>query len=629
MLPSVLANPVPAESIIPVGENTQLVLDDSSYTPDSSVSFRIVPEILAGHNFRLSVLRVGRDIPVFERLIEHSELPQDANTYILGWRIPPDAVTGRYALVLDALDRETGTSVWRSKPVTFALWRRDVEIERFDATRRFYFPGDPISFKITVANKTCHPWRNLRFEIGESQYPWISPPRGSSSPLILNPARPVDLDPGESRTVLVYGAIRPSATQGSIYYTASVIEPETSQIVAFRATPAIYLRAAGEPSEPTYPFAYLHSNLSQVRVDDYRSFYRDEDKRFVLSGNRTSFPAGKSSRIWIRLDQSAPDEKALLELRHSSGTLLERRDVEIAGSVIETFLQFPSPGLYELTVSRYDVEGDWPVIANAELAANDLPRALAVICAHPDDEFLHPGVIRAAVENAIPVHLIFLTNGDAGGSERFFGPGFTPAEAIEFGHIRMEEAKAAARHLGVPEANLHFLGLPDGFVEVIRTGAMFSKAVFSPLLGTDHAPYRGVHRSNLPYQRRAVLEVLTELLAKIDPDAVYTSHPDERHADHRGVSLFTIEALRALVEAGRLSSVPSIRTDEFYGAGEESENFSYRDHEFYSSGEAMARVQESYWYYQTQGGNHARGHLLSYRELPRVERHKEILDWRR
>ncbi len=41
----------------------------------------------------------------------------------------------------------------------------------------------------------------------------------------------------------------------------------------------------------------------------------------------------------------------------------------------------------------------------------------------------------------------------------------------------------------------------------------------------------------------------------------------------------------------------------------------------------MARVQEAYWYYQTQGRNHARGYVLLYPDLPRVEHHQEILDW--
>jgi len=92
--------------------------------------------------------------------------------------------------------------------------------------------------------------------------------------------------------------------------------------------------------------------------------------------------------------------------------------------------------------------------------------------------------------------------------------------------------------------------------------------------------------------------------------------------------LLTIDALHRLLAAGRLSSVPTIRADQFYGARNGAPApFSYRGHEFFSSGEAMARVQEAYWYYQTQGGNHARGNVLSYADLPRIEYHQELVNW--
>src|SRR2546422_1673947 len=37
-----------------------------------------------------------------------------------------------------------------------------------------------------------------------------------------------------------------------------------------------------------------------------------------------------------------------------------------------------------------------------------------IFCAHPDDEGAHHGVIRAAVENHIPIHFVYFTSGDAG-----------------------------------------------------------------------------------------------------------------------------------------------------------------------------------------------------------------------
>jgi LmbE family N-acetylglucosaminyl deacetylase len=132
----------------------------------------------------------------------------------------------------------------------------------------------------------------------------------------------------------------------------------------------------------------------------------------------------------------------------------------------------------------------------------------------------------------------------------------------------------------------------------------------------------------LPFQRRSVLKALARLLGHIDPDVVYTSHPDERHSDHSAAARLAIESLRLLVASESLTSVPILRADQFYGAGDSiPAPFSYRGHEFFSSGEAMARVQEAYWYYQTQGGNHARGHVLSYADLPRVEHHQEIVNW--
>ncbi len=304
--------------------------------------------------------------------------------------------------------------------------------------------------------------------------------------------------------------------------------------------------------------------------------------------------------------------------------------MEVIGTtgVMRAELRFSeNPGLYQVLVQLLD--SDWEVYETGvlEVSANKLPSSIAVICPHPDDEFLHQASIRAAVENSVPVHLIFLTNGDAGGSDRFFGNGYGPAEAIEFGHIRMAEAKAAAKHLGIAEKNLHFLGLPDGFLEAIRLHSEDAPPVHAPLLAVDHAPYDGLVQPNLAFTHRHVSRVLQQLLSRIDPEVVYTSHPDERHADHRATSLLTIEALQNLLRRNRLSRVPSVRTDQFYGPGiQELAPFTYNSHEFFASGESMARTQEAYWFYQTQGGNHARGHV-SYTDLPRIERHQEIVDW--
>jgi hypothetical protein len=42
----------------------------------------------------------------------------------------------------------------------------------------------------------------------------------------------------------------------------------------------------------------------------------------------------------------------------------------------------------------------------------------------------------------------------------------------------------------------------------------------------------------------------------------------------------------------------------------------------------MAQAQEAGWYHQSQGGNHALGHLQTFSQLHRTEVHWEVLDWK-
>ena len=71
----------------------------------------------------------------------------------------------------------------------------------------------------------------------------------------------------------------------------------------------------------------------------------------------------------------------------------------------------------------------------------------------------------------------------------------------------MQEARAAMGHLGVPPENILFLGLPDG-----GTGKIWydhpnsSDPYLAVLLASDHAPYDGLLRPNLPFARDAVVE---------------------------------------------------------------------------------------------------------------------------
>ncbi|HEX4167022.1 MAG TPA: PIG-L family deacetylase [Bryobacteraceae bacterium] len=595
------------------------LLDRDSYRVGSTVRMRIVADTACTELAVALTASVSRDDELVATIKRLATLDPNLGFTDL-WQIPRSALTGRYRLHIEVRQPDSGELIGSPSDFSFAVWQAEISISSFSSDRRFYTPGDPIEFRLTLANETLREARDLSIEIGEAQYPWIA----AEETNILSET--VDLAPREVKTVFFQGRIPDSGAEyGTLQYTAVIRSKRTDQIAAFRSTSPIFLRSQREALRPVYPATYIHADLSRVRTSGYRDFYSTRPQSGgVFDLARTSFRAHEPNQIDLRITEN----RTLLELRSESGELIDSGEAYRHASSSRAVLHFAKPGLYTLTARSQDTYGKDQRTESVQVSANELPRSLAIVCAHPDDEFLHPAAIRAAVENDVPVHLIFLTCGDAGGSDRFFGVDYTPAEAIEFGHIRIAEARAAARHLGVPESHLHFLGLPDGFLELIRTEARGWKPVFAPLLGTEYAPYRELVQPNLPFHRRPVLAALTKLLSRIDPDTVYTSHPDERHADHKAAGWFTIEALKSLLAAGKLTSMPSLRTDQFYGSLESSPApFSYQDHELYASGEAMARVQEAYWFYQSQGGNQARGHVLNFADLPRIERHTEILDW--
>ena len=119
-------------------------------------------------------------------------------------------------------------------------------------------------------------------------------------------------------------------------------------------------------------------------------------------------------------------------------------------------------GLFHVEVEITDAAGQILAANVLELGVNPLPKSVLVFCAHEDDDGTQMGFIRSLVENQIPLHVVYFTSGDAGSCDRYFQHSCGPAEALNFGAIRMQEARAAMGHLGVPPENILFLGLPDG-----------------------------------------------------------------------------------------------------------------------------------------------------------------------
>jgi LmbE family N-acetylglucosaminyl deacetylase len=266
-----------------------------------------------------------------------------------------------------------------------------------------------------------------------------------------------------------------------------------------------------------------------------------------------------------------------------------------------------------------------------ELGVNPLPKSVLVFCAHEDDDGTQMGFIRALVENQIPLHMVYFTSGDAGSCDRYFQHSCGPAEALNFGAIRMQEARAAMGHLGVPPENIFFLGLPDG-----GTGKIWydhphaSDPYLAVLLASDHAPYEGLFRPNLPFARDAVVEATEEIIKKFQPEVIFTVHPPaEGHIDHIVNNYFVVKALQELLRASAIPPDLEVRVDRIFDPkGYPATPYQYEDHEFYVSGEAMALAQEAGWFYQSQGGNRGEGNLRTWDQLRRSEGYRKVLDWK-
>jgi LmbE family N-acetylglucosaminyl deacetylase len=266
-----------------------------------------------------------------------------------------------------------------------------------------------------------------------------------------------------------------------------------------------------------------------------------------------------------------------------------------------------------------------------ELGVNPLPKSVLVFCAHEDDDGTQMGFIRSLVENQTPVRLVYFTSGDAGACDRYFQHSCGPAEALNFGAIRMQEARAAMGHLGVPPEDILFLGLPDGGSgKIWYDHPQSSDPYLAVLLASDHAPYEGILRPNLPFARDAVVNATKEIIKKFQPEVIFAVHPPaEGHIDHIVNNYFVVKALQELLRAGAISPDVEVRVDRIFDPqGHPATPYQYEAYEFYVSGEAMALAQEAGWFYQSQGGNSEEGNLRTWNQLRHTEGYRKVLDWK-
>ena len=421
--------------------------------------------------------------------------------------------------------------------------------------------------------------------------------------------------------------MRAEDEQRNIYFSAVIRDSEVPDHIydlAF-ALPAI-TAPLQQPAPKQYPSLYLYSNLKEVpQSESYRHFYPAAFVSDVVSFDQshTIFPTGSSPGFSFQIKPSAKTDlvnaSAQVRIVDRQGKTLETRKVDgpIEGNH-RVSAQPLEPALYALEVSVRSADGAEVATNRLDFAVNVLPKSILIFCAHEDDDTAHPEIIRAAVENQIPLHFVYFTSGDAGGCDRYYMHSCDAERAMDFGGVRMNEARASLKHLGVSDENVFFLGLPDGGLEQIRRHPKSDNPYLSVLLASEHSPYRDSAIPNLPYARDAVVSAAKNFIVKYKPELIITGHPDERHVDHRTNNWIVVKAMQELLHEGTLRASTELLVDAVYGPGPQKHApYKYEKFQFYVSGEVATLGQEATWYYQSQDGNHLQAQIVPYNKLRR------------
>ena len=138
-------------------------------------------------------------------------------------------------------------------------------------------------------------------------------------------------------------------------------------------------------------------------------------------------------------------------------------------------------------------------------------RTIVCFGAHPDDDLHAAGTFARLLDAGNDVHLLMYTNDDKGSHDR----SMTGERLAE---IRKAEQEAAAKCIGIPIRNLHWLGHRDGELEYV--------------------------------DRSLLCKQISSILRRLRPDAVFSFDPGARFeqfhkSDHRTAAFMTIDGIRA------------------------------------------------------------------------------------
>jgi len=429
-------------------------------------------------------------------------------------------------------------------------------------------------------------------------------------------------------------------------YTVAVWNADRTMLYDMQFTTPAVVRATDRDRPIPYGRNYAHAYNADIDFSKYREFYPPGylSAAIQLDRSRTMYRPGDTVRLKATVKNTEATEWKDVTLRaefldaagrvvHAATLAPGLRLASGASQAVDVEAwKIPKdvpPGAFQLKLTLITAEGRALATVTSEIAVNLLPASLMIFNAHEDDEAAYGGLIRAAVEAGIPVRVVFFTGGDVGACERYYSKPCGPNEAREFAMVRMEESADALAHLGVPRENLIYLGLPDGGSGAIWGQHIKAERPFHSIyLATDHAPFENILKPNLPFAREPVIELTKQLIAEFRPAMIATTHPDERHVDHRTANWFVIKACQELLREQRIDPGTVVLADVAYGAGGfRPAPYKYEKAPVYLSGEAAALKQEMVWLYQSQDGNLYEGMRKPLAELPRTEEHLRIPDW--
>jgi LmbE family N-acetylglucosaminyl deacetylase len=634
----------------------QAVTNQVTYNVGEEVGLRFVPpspqavHSLDGYLF--TVRYGGQEKPVREGITLGGNMPgaQPSNsTYRLLWKVPLDAQAGKYEVDL-RVQNPASHEVIQDIPhiCSFVVHRQVVQIVSAEIGQPYYTSGDNIGCSVKIENLGAQVLSGLRLEFSERYWPWIVQQRERVGTDITKLQNEITLQPHQrwqftSPQCAVAKHVKQPATS---QFAAVVWDHDRKNVYAIAITPLAFINPPGVAAPRPYPTQFVYPSLDAVNTTSYRQFHPEPfgGGAIQFETQHTMFASGSEAKVrfsladptdvaWRQVSVRAllldPQGKEL-----ANHTLVERADLLPHSPPLKQEVSFVFPpeagGIYHVVVQITDAAGQSVAVNELELGVNPLPKSVLLFCAHEDDDGTQMGFIRALEENQIPYHMVYFTSGDAGSCDRYFQHTCGPAEALNFGAVRMQEARGAMGHLGVPPENIIFLGLPDGGTGKIWYNHPLAGAPYlAVLLASDHAPYEGLFRVNLPFARDSVVEATEEIIKEFQPEVIFTVHPPaEGHIDHIVTNYFVVKALQELLRAGAISPGLELRVDRIFNPQEHPATpYHYEDHEFYVSGEAMARAQEAGWFYQSQGGNRAEGNLRTWNQLRRTEGYRKVLDW--